>query len=58
MPDDVKLDHDCCLAARYEDITHFREEVLNLPLARIDVKLSNDDLQVTYEDAVCDYLLR
>ncbi|KAG5573113.1 hypothetical protein H5410_062879 [Solanum commersonii] len=46
------------LAAHFKDITKFQEEVLNLPLAGIEAVLSNDDLQVASEDAVCDFVLK
>ncbi|GAA0174799.1 hypothetical protein LIER_28115 [Lithospermum erythrorhizon] len=46
------------LAVRYKDITKFQEEVLNLPLAGIEAVLSSDDLQVSSEDVVYDFLLK
>ncbi|GFZ01302.1 POZ/BTB containin G-protein 1 [Actinidia rufa] len=46
------------LAAHYRDMTKFEEELLNLPLAGIEVILSSDDLQVASEDCVYDFVLK
>ncbi|KAG6636655.1 hypothetical protein I3843_11G123300 [Carya illinoinensis] len=46
------------LVVRYKDITKFRDEVLNLPLAGIEAVLSSDDLQVPSEDAVYEFVLQ
>lgn len=39
-------------------LARFQEEVLNLPLAVIEAVLSNDDLQVSSEDAVYEFVLK
>ncbi|XP_041029088.1 BTB/POZ domain-containing protein POB1-like isoform X1 [Juglans microcarpa x Juglans regia] len=46
------------LVARYKDITKFRDEVLNFPLAGIEAVLSSDDLQAPSEDAIFDFVLQ
>ncbi|XP_058096026.1 BTB/POZ domain-containing protein POB1-like isoform X2 [Magnolia sinica] len=46
------------LATRYKDIAKYQDEVLNLPLAGIEVVLSSDDLQVASEDAVYEFVLK
>ncbi|RDX69943.1 BTB/POZ domain-containing protein POB1, partial [Mucuna pruriens] len=46
------------LATYYRDITKFVDEVLNLPLAGIEAVLSSDELQMSSEDAVYDFVLK
>ncbi|KAL9669287.1 hypothetical protein QQ045_006831 [Rhodiola kirilowii] len=47
------------LAARYRDMTMYdQQEVMELPLAGIEAVLSSDDLQVTSEDALYDFVLK
>ncbi|GJX39417.1 BTB/POZ domain-containing protein POB1-like protein [Tanacetum coccineum] len=46
------------LTVRYKDITKFQDEVLNLPLARVEAILASDDLEVASEDAVYDFDLK
>ena len=38
--------------------SRFQEEVMALPLAGIEAILSSDDLQIAFEDAVYEFMLK
>ncbi|XVF09792.1 hypothetical protein REPUB_Repub07fG0127100 [Reevesia pubescens] len=42
----------------YKDMTKFQEELMALPLAGIEAILSSDDLQIAFEDAIYDFVLK
>ncbi|KAL8543508.1 hypothetical protein ACS0TY_004162 [Phlomoides rotata] len=46
------------LIANFKDLDKFKEEMLNLPLVGIQAVLSSDDLRVTSEGVVYDFVLR
>ncbi|XP_051129933.1 BTB/POZ domain-containing protein At2g46260-like isoform X2 [Andrographis paniculata] len=46
------------LAASYQDLTKFQDEVLNLPLPGLEAVLLSNTLQVASEDAVYDLVLK
>ncbi|CAL5194981.1 unnamed protein product [Lathyrus oleraceus] len=61
MDDDVRplaVEAKKYLIARYKDVTKHQEELMGLPLAGVMVLLSSDELQVTSEDEVYDFVLK